>query len=256
VPNALFVMFQTMPEAALRCVLQIARQTFGFHRESAECSLSYLQMTTGMGRQGVINGTKWLMDNGVAERVRVGQTFTYRVLVHQVDQSDQPEQSTKWTSASPLSGPELVHQVDTRKKDLKKQVKKGSTGASAPPAETPLNRLLFSAIAEVCLMDSSAKSNAARIGKCAGWLAKKDGIKCEHVHQFGAWYAANDWRGRDKGERPTPEFMMSEWAKFAAGYKPKQGKGRTFQRGQAMYTPEVRAAKEREAALALERGEE
>lgn len=252
VPNALFVMFQQMPEGAMRCILQIARQTFGFHRDEAICSLDYLQMTTGMSRQGVLNGIAWLMEWELVERQRRGHSFTYRVIVHEVDPS---EESTKLTVNSLPSGLNTVNLVDPRKKDLKKPLKKEESGASAPRPDKTLHGKLFMAIADTCLIDVTAKPSAARVGRVAAWLVNKPGIQCDHVTQFGAWFATNDWRGQ-KGEKPTPEQVQSEWAKFAAGYKPKQGKGRTFQRGQALYTPEMRAAKEREAALALERGEE
>lgn len=203
VPNALFVMFQQMPEAALRCVLQIARQTFGFHREDAVCSLDYLQKTTGLSRQGVLNGIAWLSEWELIERQRCGHSFTYRVIVHEVDPS---EESTKLTVNSQPSGLNSVYEVDTRKKDLKKTVKKErGANAPAPSASWPM----ISAIASICGQDPKIKSVAAKCGRVAKELAAVEATP-EQVQKFNRWARLNWWRCKKDGTL-DPMDLPGNW---------------------------------------------
>lgn len=37
----------------------------------------------------------------------------------------------------------------------------------------------------------------------------KAGYQAEHVYMFGLWFSENDWRGRDKQERPTFKDLLS-----------------------------------------------
>lgn len=123
VPNDMFVSFKDMPNAAMRCILQIARMTFGFHRRRAKCSLTYLQRTTGLSRQGVINGTTWLLDCGMVAREQEGDSYAYEILVNLVDQ---PSQDSGPQPVNEVDR-DLVHQVDTRKKEQERKGKKASS---------------------------------------------------------------------------------------------------------------------------------
>ncbi|MEZ4581563.1 MAG: hypothetical protein R3A10_07990 [Caldilineaceae bacterium] len=52
-------MISEMGEAELRVALVIMRETFGWHRESKQMSLSYLQQATGMSRPGYQRHQFW-----------------------------------------------------------------------------------------------------------------------------------------------------------------------------------------------------
>lgn len=111
IPNAL--LDDNMPhmkEAELRVVLAICRQTFGWHKDADELSLTQLEAKTGLSRQGVINGIEAALKSGLIERHKTGKSFTYSVIVHEVDKS------TKLTSNSQPSGLTAVNEVDTQKK--------------------------------------------------------------------------------------------------------------------------------------------
>jgi phage replication O-like protein O len=58
-----------MKPAELRVVLAIARQTFGWHRESEQLSIAELEAMTGMSRQGVLNGLNDAIESGIIERL-------------------------------------------------------------------------------------------------------------------------------------------------------------------------------------------
>lgn len=90
-----------MGEAELKVVLIAVRKTIGWHKERDMISLSQFQEATGMSRQGVINGINDAVKRGVLSKVRQGNSFSYSLVVNEVDQK-------------------VVNEVDTQKKVLKK----------------------------------------------------------------------------------------------------------------------------------------
>lgn len=92
IPNVFFAAMPDMKEAELRILLAVARQTFGYHRNSDYLSITQLCKMTGLSRQGVVNGIaaaverKWLSEIGKGKR---GMRRWRLVLVNEVVQSDE-----------------------------------------------------------------------------------------------------------------------------------------------------------------------
>lgn len=125
IPNALLDLMPKMTESELRVTLAIARKTFGWGKRADRISLSQLEKLTGMRRQGVQNGLTAALERNppLILREQHGQAFVYRMNVVEPDETSplsglvhERDQSTKETRTSPLSGPELVHLVDTQNK--------------------------------------------------------------------------------------------------------------------------------------------
>jgi len=188
IPNALFGMMLSMTGAELKCVLAIARETFGWHRSWQEISLSRLMELTGLSRQGVINGLEEGMKRGVIERANEGQSYSYGLsvdadLVKKVDQSEVVLSSQK-------SRPEVVKKVDGQKsrpvkkvdrsgqknrpevvklfdqpikedKEIKETLKESSPAAPAePPKGRKINPAVEPFFGDFCLAYSAAYDGA------------------------------------------------------------------------------------------------
>ncbi|MEZ4558756.1 MAG: hypothetical protein R2854_20380 [Caldilineaceae bacterium] len=127
VPNVfLDDMISEMGEAELRVALVIMRETFGWHRESKQMSLSYLQQATGMSRPGVISGINSGIERGVFERTPNGSSYTYTLVIAPNDTE----------SASKRSLPEVVNEVDyIQIKSKERSKESGSSAAANPSAE-------------------------------------------------------------------------------------------------------------------------
>ena len=75
-------------DAEFRIIMFICRQTFGWQRESTiPMSISFIGKGTGMSRQGVVNGCFRLKEKRLLEKVPVGNSFSFNLLVNAVDQS-------------------------------------------------------------------------------------------------------------------------------------------------------------------------
>jgi hypothetical protein len=145
IPNALIALMPQMAEAELKVSLAIARETFGWHRESKTLSLTRLMQLTGMSRQGVINGVEAGLERGTIDREEDGQSFSYRLLVNEVDQSTEltsEQVVNEVDQASQRSGPvpvnevdrQLVNEIDTDKEIEKKKLKeREKENKAAPP---------------------------------------------------------------------------------------------------------------------------
>lgn len=125
-PNALIMLMPEMGEAELKVTLAIARKTFGWHKDEDKLSLSQLMELTGLSRQGVLNGILAGTERGTIARREDGDSFKYRLLVNEVDQTSQP------------SRPEVVNEVDTQKKDKeKKETAAVAMEENQPTQDTP-----------------------------------------------------------------------------------------------------------------------
>lgn len=67
-PNAILDTMHDMGEAELRVTLAIARQTFGWHKQKDELSITQLMKLTGLSNTAVIEGVKKGMKRGVIKR--------------------------------------------------------------------------------------------------------------------------------------------------------------------------------------------
>jgi hypothetical protein len=100
--EAVFIhgMMSDMSESELKVCLVLCRLTYGFHRDRAKASISFIQDATGMSRQGVLNGIDRLASRGVFTKV------------------SKPGIETNWErndvvpATSQRSRPALVNEVD------------------------------------------------------------------------------------------------------------------------------------------------
>jgi hypothetical protein len=139
-PNWIFSALPFWPNAMTKIVLIVARQTYGYHREFDEISISQFQDWTGLSRQGVISGIKQAIEMGVVRKKKHNDGYAYGLIepAHVVNSVDQPSQESglplvnSVDQPSQLSRPELVNSVDPQKKE-KETLKKDST--PLPPNE-------------------------------------------------------------------------------------------------------------------------
>ena len=84
----------------------------------------------------------------------------------------------------------------------------------------------FVALAEVCRIDLSLATNNQKqqLGQSAKLLRDKAKVAPAEIARFGAWWYAEDWRGK-KGQAPTPAQVREEWARFTAGTAAQRGAG-------------------------------
>ena len=114
-PNQVLDAMPSLSCAETKVVLAVCRKTFGWHKETALLSLTYLEKMTGLSRQGVVNGLDSLLKRGWLSRTESGQSFEYEVLIESpVNENDQ---STELTSQQ--SCKEVGNGVDTLKKGKK-----------------------------------------------------------------------------------------------------------------------------------------
>lgn len=121
IPNVLIALMPEMGEAELKVTLAIARKTFGWHKDRDKLSLSQLMDLTGLSRQGVINGIADGMKRGTIARTESGDSFDYYLVVNEMDQSAEASQPNR---------PEVVHEIDTQKKE--KEINNNDNNAPEP----------------------------------------------------------------------------------------------------------------------------
>lgn len=130
-----------MGEAELRITLALIRATFGWHREQFHISINQLIETTGLSRQGVVNGIAAVEKRGLFNRVVVptgGQIASLWEVNKQQSRSlptrlpgvydVDPQEST---SLTPGASPSIIYKETERKE------KKKSTRASKKPTPEP-----------------------------------------------------------------------------------------------------------------------
>ena len=121
IPNAILDSLHNLKGGEAKTIMAICRSTFGYHQKGRRLSLSYLQKTTGLSRQGVINATKSLISLGWVNRhsirVQGGESWEYEVNLEVVKKVDRSNNLT-----SQKSRPEVVKKVDTLNKELNKDL--------------------------------------------------------------------------------------------------------------------------------------
>lgn len=85
IPNDFFDMIPDMGEAEVKLMLVMCRNTFGYHRKKFRMSLTKLQKTTGLSRQGVINATESAEKRGLITKIKTDGVNEW--VVNVVDQS-------------------------------------------------------------------------------------------------------------------------------------------------------------------------
>ena len=137
IPNLLLdEQMAVMGDAELRVTLAIARQTFGWHKESDVISLSQLIKMTGLSRQGVVDGVKEGLERGTIKRYPEGQSFTYQLVI------DEPTSQPTRPVLVNVVDQQLVNVVDTQKKGIKeREIKIEADACEASPSEWILKNL-------------------------------------------------------------------------------------------------------------------
>lgn len=111
----------------LKVTLVALRQTFGYHRERAELSVSFFEKMTGLSRNGVRNGIELAVERGTIQKVKDATPRTgaiYEVVI-------------RGSASDPLGvteRPSGGQPVTPLNKELKKV--KDNNSVSAKPAET------------------------------------------------------------------------------------------------------------------------
>lgn len=128
-PNSFFDV--TLPTiktlAELKVVLAVIRQTFGWHKDADQISLSQLQKLTGMTRETVSIGINSAIGHGLLDRHPFKHSFLYslRVAVGDSDQSDIPTSPQIRPKVVGSSDRELVGNSDPQKKGSKEKKERG-----------------------------------------------------------------------------------------------------------------------------------
>jgi len=73
--------------AETKVVLAVIRQTFGWHKQKDQLSISQLMELTGLSNRAVIDGTRAAMERGVIDREQNGDSYQYWLVVDGEDTS-------------------------------------------------------------------------------------------------------------------------------------------------------------------------
>lgn len=101
IPNVILDNMASMTSAEFSVVMAICRQTFGWHKKSEKLSVTQIEQLTGLSAPTVRDGIAAALKDGWITRRPAGQTYVYRVHIHEVD-------------GKKLSN---VHEVDGKKLD-------------------------------------------------------------------------------------------------------------------------------------------
>lgn len=148
IPNEWFALLPQIETEAEDKVTQIVmRYTFGFHRRSAELSISFLEVATGLSRPAVIAGIKAGVKRGTIKRVRrqKGDQRGARIEINIVkgSKANLLATSQKGLPAAGKKGlPELVNGFNPRNKKAKNSFKEKFS--LHPPEETKSRRPVIS----------------------------------------------------------------------------------------------------------------
>jgi len=122
--NGTFIIGQMsdMGEAELKVALALCRQTFGFHRNEAQASLSWFEKATGLSRQGVINGLAQLLKRGLFTKLDTGPHETAKF-----------EKNLGGSQRGRLGVVNVVDQGSQRSRPIKERRKKEGNKECLPP---------------------------------------------------------------------------------------------------------------------------
>ncbi len=231
IPNYIIDSMATMHRSTFAVVMWVARQTVGWQKQWDRISLTQFQDGTGLSRQGVIDAIADAVERGWIAQEHVGkQSFQYQLtgnvgkpvekearttsqvsrLVNSVDQS------SKLTSASQVSRPELVNSVDTQNtlkeipKDNIHTYMNGTNGATPKPKRERSDKqkaqdAWVESLAYALEFDLKIPGAYGRWAK-AGAGYERAGYTPEDVRTWKEFVWPTDWR-HDKGQKPTKGAM-------------------------------------------------
>lgn len=114
--------------AELKITSVIIRQTFGFHRQEKELSISTLMRLSGLSRQGAVDGVEKALARGTITRRPKAAGYLYRLIVADVhdlvSQDSRPEPVSDLDPPSQQIRPTVVNDSDPLKETVKRKVRK------------------------------------------------------------------------------------------------------------------------------------
>ena len=192
-----------------------------------------IRSTTGLTRNRIAQAIRSLESDGVLERKkRFGQSTIYITKIPSSTGGGLLEDSPVVRgvdSSSTGGGLSVVQGVHANKTDLNK-TKFNKTKDSADKPRQPRSRdLHFENLSDICGMTPPERDWKTLVKTAAGQLRRyakeirEAGATPEQILAFGAWWAANDWRGK-KGQLPKPADVVQSWPLYMNGHA--NGNGR------------------------------
>lgn len=231
IPNYVIEAMASMSEPELRVILAIARKTVGWQKACDVISITQLEAITGLSRPAVVNGIDGALKRGlIAREPATRNGFCYR-LVNDVNQS------TELTSKPGLlelvndvnySSPPLVNDVNTQKKDLKKEKEKDSRTSRKRADASTTPEIIRTALADVCKVDMQVgtKEQIIQVNQTAValWKAGQKAEKgadevADTIRYVADYFRRFDWRGK-KGDTPRPSHIREVWREAIANRAP------------------------------------
>lgn len=100
-PNLILDNLTDLSNGECKVIMSICRETLGYHHGKRKLSLSYIELKTGLSRQGIVNILGNLLDKGWILREKDGSSFKYWLNLE--DEPVNPvDQSSKFTSKEGL----------------------------------------------------------------------------------------------------------------------------------------------------------
>lgn len=143
IPNSVLDAMPSFSEPELRIILAIARQTFGWHRESAILSISFLQKATGLSNRAIVEATKKLVVRKIVSKTKTKQLRGASALMLVIADplptfiGQAPDLLPTVIGTSERRSQVPMNDVHTNKETLKETVKKVSPDADAPGDDSP-----------------------------------------------------------------------------------------------------------------------
>ena len=126
--------------AETKVVLAVIRQTFGWHQEKDQLSISQLMEMTGLSNRAVIDATRQAMERGVIDREPDGDSYRYWLVVggensSQVGEKGVNEAHTPCEDTSQQGVNEAHTQKKRKKPEKDTRARKGEGGMEDSPFE-------------------------------------------------------------------------------------------------------------------------
>lgn len=130
----------SLSEMKVTCA--IIRQTFGWHREEKELSHSMLVALTGLSKPSVNEGIQAGLRRGTISRRKVGNTYTYKLVVKNLNQDNEVNQPSILSEDTKESEPITAKNPNQSEYDIKEKKEKGkketdSSSSSLQSKKTP-----------------------------------------------------------------------------------------------------------------------
>lgn len=200
IPNIILDSLFLLSGAETKTALFICRQTFGYHRQSAKMSISFICTGTGLARQSVFTAIESLHLRGWIEKTSSGDSFEYALKIHAIeevvqklDQSknltslkNRTEGSKNCTPTGLKIRTEVVQKLDTNKERKEKNKERSKeSGALVPIAPVPVQDFQKPEDEKPKAKKGGRKKNEPRSPRSAPAVSKR--YPDESVELWGRW---------------------------------------------------------------------